>query len=397
MTRILLTFCFLLATFGIQAQHEPDYTQGIQTGADQTEIYLPLLKDKRIALVANQTSLVNGVHLLDTLLAQGMKVQKVFALEHGFRGDADAGARITDGKDEKTGVPVVSLYGASKKPKPEHLKDVDFVIFDIQDVGARFYTYISSMHYVMEACAQNKVKFMVLDRPNPNGHYVDGPVLQPAYKSFIGMHPVPIVHGMTVGEFAQMINGEGWLEGKVKADLTVIPCRGYDHNSFYKLPVRPSPNLPNMASIYLYPTLCLFEGTAFTVGRGTDRPFQFIGAPGFTAGDTTITPRSTTGATKPKHMGLACKGYDLQKFGFECMRDQKQIYLHWIVGMFRDSKDKDNFFKSESSFNHLAGNEKVKQMIIAGKSVDEIRKSWTAEVTAFKTIRKKYLLYSDFE
>jgi uncharacterized protein YbbC (DUF1343 family) len=393
---ILLMFTLpLVAAHG--QNHVPAYDEDVQAGAMQITVWTAMLQGKKVALVGNQTSLVGQVHLLDTMLSLGISVTRVFALEHGFRGTADAGAVIKDGKDSKTGIAVVSLYGSSKKPTAEQLKGVDVVVFDLQDVGARFYTYISSMHYIMEACAENKVPFVVFDRPNPNGHYVDGPVLDMRYKSFIGMHPVPVVHGLTIGEYAQMINGEGWLAGGVKAPLQVVPCTGYTHKSFFRVPVKPSPNLPNMASIYLYPTLCLFEGTAMSVGRGTDLPFQFIGAPGFTAGNAERTPQSTTGATKPKYMGQSCKGYNLQAFGEETMPHLGQLYIYWLVGAYRDYPRKDEFFKSEGSFNHLAGNSTLKELIIAGKTAEEIAQTWKDEVDAFKLIRKKYLLYPDFE
>lgn len=389
-----LILVFIAPYFGF---NQVSYDQDIRVAASRTEDYLHMLEGKQVAIVGNQTSLVGEVHLVDSLVSAGIDVRKVFALEHGFRGDADAGAVIRDGKDSKTGIPVISLYGNSKKPKPEHLNDVDVVVFDLQDVGARFYTYISSMHYIMEACAENKTAFIVLDRPNPNGHYVDGPVLDIKFQSFIGMHPVPIVHGMTIGEFAQMINGEGWLQNGVKADLKVVECANYSHTKFYEVPVRPSPNLPNMSSIYLYPTLCLFEGTTLSVGRGTDRPFQFVGAPGFPEGNIALTPQVMPGATKPKHLGVPCKGYDLQDFGFNVMRGVKQVYLHWLVGMYRDHPDQANFFKTTGSFNLLCGTDRIRQMIEQGKSAEQIMASWKDDIDAFKKIRKKYLLYPDFE
>jgi uncharacterized protein YbbC (DUF1343 family) len=373
------------------------YDSGIVPAADRTEEYVAALKGKRVAITGNQTSKVGQTHLVDTLLSLQINVVKVFALEHGFRGDADAGAVIKDGKDSKTGIPVVSLYGSSKKPKPTHLTDVDIVVFDLQDVGARFYTYISSMHYIMEACAENNVRFMVLDRPNPNGHYVDGPILKPGFKSFIGMHPVPVVHGMTIGEYAQMINGEGWLSAGVKANLEVIPCSGWNHKKFYRVPVKPSPNLPNMSSIYLYPSLCLFEGTVMSVGRGTGLPFQFFGAPGFPAGDTVLVPSSRTGAAKPLYMGQSCRGFNLAEFGEDSMRSVRYLYLNWLVAAYHTYPDKSKFFTEKGSFNILCGTDEIQKLIRAGKSADEIKNGWKQEVDAFKMIRKKYLLYEDFE
>lgn len=335
------------------------------------------------------------MHLVDTLISLKIDVKKVFAPEHGFRGTADAGAWIKDGKDAKTGIPIVSMYGSNKKPSAESLKDVDVVVFDIQDVGARFYTYISSMHYVMEACAENGKKMIILDRPNPNGHYVDGPLLESEFQSFIGMHRVPIVHGMTIGEYALMILGEGWL-GDLECDLTIIKNKNYDHTKYYEVPVRPSPNLPNMASIYLYPTICLFEGTDVSVGRGTAKPFQIIGKPGF-EGDYEFTPVPVDGAQNPKHKNEECSGYDLSDFGWKFMRDERRLYLNWLVGMYQNSIDKSSFFKSTGSFNLLCGTRSIREMLEAGKTADEISASWKDDVIEFKKIRKKYLLYEDFE
>jgi uncharacterized protein YbbC (DUF1343 family) len=367
----------------------------VLNGAERTDVYLPLLKGRKVAVVGNHTSLVNRIHLVDTLLAMGVNVKRMFAPEHGFRGEADAGEHQKTYKDKKTGLTVVSLYGSGFKPSVNDLKDVDVVIFDIQDVGARFYTYISTMHYVMEACAEQKKKMIVLDRPNPNGHYVDGPVREDKYKSFVGMHPVPIVHGMTIGEYAKMVNGEGWLKNGVKCDLEVITVANYSHKDLYELPVKPSPNLVNMKSVYLYPSLCLFEGTIVSVGRGTEFPFQVIGHPRLQNTNFEFTPRSTPGAKNPPYKDTLCKGHDLRNFADVFIMNSKQVYLFWLMGCYRDTPDKGKFFNTY--FNLLAGNATLRQQIIDGVKEEEIRKSWEPGLKKFKEIRKKYLLYEDFE
>lgn len=367
----------------------------IKMGADHTAEYLPLLKGKSVAVVANQSSNIKNTHLVDTLLKLGVTIKKVFCPEHGFRGVVDAGEKVNSEKDAKTGLAIISLYGKNKKPSAEQIKDVDIVIFDIQDVGVRFYTYLSTLHYVMEACAENKKQVIVMDRPNPNGHYVDGPIMEDNYKSFLGLHPVPIVYGMTIGEYAQMINGEGWLKGGIKCQLTVIKLEGYTHTDFYELPVKPSPNLPNMSSVYLYPSLGLFEGTVVSVGRGTDLPFQVIGHPTMEKAQYTFVPTPKTGAMEPKYKGLTCKGYNLADFGNEYMRDLKKIYLFWLIGSYLNTPDKTKFF--DENFNYHAGNATLQQQIKDGLSEAEIRKSWEPGIKKFKEIRKKYLLYPDFE
>lgn len=386
----LLILLLLFCTSTVFAQ--------LKTGAEQTALYIPLLKGKNIAVVANQTSTIGSTHLVDSLMNLGIAVKKVFAPEHGFRGTADAGELITDGKDLKTGIPILSLYGSkNKKPAADKLVGIDYVIFDIQDVGARFYTYISTMHYVMEACAENNIPLIILDRPNPNGFYVDGPILQPAQQSFIGMHPVPIVHGMTIAEYAQMINGEKWLANGVQCNLTIINCENYTHNDKYQLPIAPSPNLPNMTSIYLYPSLCFFEGTNVSVGRGTETPFQVFGSPFIGKTDFSFTPKSTFGAKHPQHENVLCNGYDLTNFGSHFMPDVGELYLHWLVSMYHQSSNQADFFRKDGFFNLLMGNKQVKQQIIDGKSVKEITATWKEDVKKFKTVRKKYLLYEDFE
>ncbi|MCF8374195.1 MAG: DUF1343 domain-containing protein [Bacteroidales bacterium] len=365
------------------------------TGTQQTQLYLPMLKGKKVAIVANPTSRIGKQHLVDSLLKMNVDLIKIFSPEHGFRGDAEAGEQVGSFVDEKTGIPVISIYGDHKKPTPDDLKNVGILIFDLQDVGARFYTYISSLHYLMEACAENNIPVIVLDRPNPNGFYVDGPVLKKGFESFVGMHPVPVVHGMTIGEYAQMINGEGWLKDKIKSKLTVITCQNYDHNTLYELPVKPSPNLPNMVSVYLYPSLCFFEGTIMSVGRGTDYPFQCYGHPDFVLGSYIFTPKSIPGVSlHPKYEGENCFGANLS-FTSELVVAQKQIYLGWLIGTWQELHLKKNYFIP--FFDKLAGSDLLRKQIEAGKNEEEIRQSWQEDLLKFKETRKKYLLYADFE
>ena len=373
----------------------PSSSSSITVGAERTASYLPLLKDRRVAVVTNQTGRIGTTHLVDSLLALKVNVVKVFAPEHGFRGDADAGEHVKDGRDARTGLPLISLYGDNKKPKPEQLNDVDVLVFDIQDVGVRFYTYISTLHYVMEAAAEQHKQLVVLDRPNPNGFYVDGPVLEPANSSFVGMHPVPLVHGMTMGEYAGMINGEGWLANKVRCDLQVITCLAYDHAMFYELPVRPSPNLPNMAAVYLYPSLGLFEGTPVSVGRGTTKPFQIIGFPGCTVGAADFTPQSLPGAKEPPYLNKPCHGIDLSDYGAFFTRMEPRLALHWLIGMYQAyPSDKSTFFKP--FFDKLAGTNTLREQITKGMDEETIRASWKPSLDAFRKVRVKYLLYDDF-
>ncbi len=373
-----------------------DSPQHVIVGAERLEEYLPWLAGKKVALMVNQTSLVGSSHLVDTLLSIGVNIVQIFAPEHGFRGDHSAGAHVKNTKDEKTGLPITSLYGSTRKPTQEMLKGVDIVIFDIQDVGVRFYTYISSMHYLMEACAENKIKLMVLDRPNPNGHYVDGPVLETQFKSFIGMHPVPLVHGMTTGEFARMINGERWLSSGDTCELYVVKCSGYSHRIRYNLPVRPSPNLPTQASVYLYPSLGLFEGTNVSVGRGTDHPFELLGRPGLKQGTYNFTPVSIPGvADDPKYKDIPCKGILLSEFANTYILTNKRIYLDWLFLLYQSNDEADNgdFFKP--FFSKLAGTAQLQKQIEDGASPAEIYQSWQPGLEAFKPIRKKYLLYGE--
>ncbi len=360
-------------------------------GAEQLDKLLPLLKGKHVALVVNHTSLVGGTHLLDTLLASGVYINKVFAPEHGFRGNADAGEVVKNGRDVRTNVPILSLYGKNKKPSAEQLKDVDLVVFDIQDVGARFYTYISTMHYVMEACAENGKEVIVTDRPNPCD-YVDGPIRQPGLKSFVSMHAIPMLHGCTVGELAQMINGEGWLAGGKRCKLTVIPVKGWKHGQPYSLPVKPSPNLPNDQSISLYASLCPFEGTAISVGRGTLHPFQVIGSPVLSRSSFSFTPQALEGFDKnPLYKGQLCHGEDLRTASAP-----QGLTLQYVIRCYEAYKKQGKanlFFTRPRWFDTLLGNANVRQQIIEGRSEADIRAGWQKELDAYRTMRKKYLLY----
>ena len=364
----------------------------LQTGAEQTGRYVPLLQGKRVAMVVNQTSVIGNSHEVDSLLALGVNIKLIYAPEHGFRGDADAGAHVSNATDTKTGLPIISLYGKNKKPTAQQLQDIDVVLFDIQDVGARFYTYISTMHYVMEACAEQNKQVLVLDRPNPNGYYVDGPVLEPKYKSFVGMHPIPVVHGLTVGELAHMINGEKWLAGQKSCQLTVIPVAHYTHRMRYSLPVKPSPNLPNDLAIQLYPSICLFEGTQVSVGRGTDWPFQVIGSPYYTQKAFSFTPRSVPGATNPPFLNQVCYGKKLGPADIP-----GKFSLAFILDFYQNSSRQQTFFNSNNFFNTLAGTDKLQAQIRAGRSEAEIRASWQPALQQYKALRRKYLLYPDFE
>lgn len=374
-----------------RTETDPVATSLIHVGAERTALYLPLLANKRVAVVTNQTGRVGQLHLVDSLLALRIQVVKVFAPEHGFRGEADAGEHVKNATDERTGLALISLYGGNKKPTAEQLSNVDVLLFDIQDVGVRFYTYISTLHYVMEAAAEQGKSVVVLDRPNPNGSYVDGPVLDPKYTSFVGMHPVPLVHGMTVGEYARMINGEGWLKGGSACSLTVIPCAGYDHAMSYDLPVRPSPNLPNTSAVRLYPSLGLFEGTMVSVGRGTDRPFQCIGFPGCALGRFSFTPKPMPGAKEPPYSNQLCQGLDLQEYGLVQSRLDKRISLQWLIGMYGAAPDKSKFFNP--FFEKLAGTDALRKQVMAGLDEETIRATWAADLERFAEIRSKYLLY----
>ena len=382
--KILLIF-LLISSISIHAQ--------VRMGAEQMEKLLPLLNGKRIALVVNHTSVVGQTqtHLLDTLLSLKVDVRKVFAPEHGFRGNADAGETVKNGRDTKSGKPILSLYGKNKKPTPAQLEDIDLVLFDIQDVGARFYTYISTMHYVMEACAENKKSFIVTDRPNPCD-YIDGPVREASKKSFVGMHPIPVLHGCTVGELAQMINGEGWLKDGLRCELTVIPVEGWKHGQPYSLPIKPSPNLPNDQSIALYASLCPFEGTSVSVGRGTHTPFQIIGSPDIQTYPYTFTPQALEGFDKnPLHKGKACSGLDLRY-----IQTPKGFSLKYVIEFYqayRKAGKANRFFTRASWFDLLLGTSSVREAIIAGKDETSIRSIWQSSLDNYKIIRQRYLLY----
>ena len=359
------------------------------SAAVQTNDYLPLIEGKRVGIVGNQTSIIGETHLVDSLLSLGIDVRKIYTPEHGFRGTADAGAKVNSSKDEKTGLPIISLFGKNKKPTPEMLQGIDIILFDLQDVGVRFYTYISTMSYVMEAAAENHIPVIVLDRPNPNGFYVDGPVLKTENQSFVGLHQVPVVYGMTIGEYAKMVNNEGWLKNGIRCDLTVIPINKYNRDAIYELPVKPSPNLPNWESVYLYPTMCFFEGTIVSVGRGTETPFQIYGHPNM-RGSYTFTPQSTSGASKPLLEGQRCRGENLVEFANDYANNENQLHLEWIIEAYMQLKDK-GFFNTY--YHLLSGDKQMQKDIENGKSADEIRASWRNDLEAFKAIRFKYLIY----
>ena len=364
----------------------------IWTGAERTTVYFDSLRGKKVGVVGNQSSLILKTHLVDSLLAANIDVVKVFSPEHGFRGDADAGEHVKTTIDKKTGVPLFSLYGSSKKPTKESLKGIDIMLFDLQDVGVRFYTYISTLHYVMEACAENNIPLIILDRPNPNGNYVDGPVLDPKFKSFVGMHTVPIVHGMTIGEYGQMINGEGWLNDAIKCDLTVVSCVNYNHQTWYHLPIPPSPNLRTDNSIQLYPSLCLLEATTVTVGRGTDHPFEVYGHPDFPELPYNFTPKPGYGSKSPKHNGKMCYGVNLSDSlaGWNIRIDKLNLDYLMHANELLDGK---LFIDREKFFNLLAGNDILIKQLSEGMSEEDIRATWQDDLSAFKLIREKYLIY----
>ena len=388
---IILLFLFISSTFN--CCRGSNTTAKAVTGAEQLSEYVPDIENRKVGLIVNQTSIVDGSHLVDLLLSKGIQVKKIFTPEHGFRGDVEAGDSINNSIDKKTGIPIISLYGKNKKPTKENLSGIDVLIFDIQDVGCRFFTYISTMHYAMEACAENNIPLIVLDRPNPNGDYIDGPVLKPELKSFVGMHPIPIVHGCTVGELAQMINGEGWLEGKKKCKLKVVPVKNYRHSDRYVLPVKPSPNLPNQASVRLYPSLCLFEATTVSIGRGTEFPFQFAGFPDKRFGSFAFTPQSIKGVSaKPMHEGKQCFGIDLRKEAFDA-----KFTLSYFIQFFNQFENPDLFWSSKRWIDLLTGDPKFYFQICDKKSEVEIRKTWQPDLVKYKAMRKKYLLYPDFE
>jgi len=366
----------------------------ILPAARRMDVYLPKLQDQRVAVVANHTARIKGVHLIDTLLARGVDIKKIFSPEHGFRGKEEAGQHISSYRDSATGLPVISLYGRRKKPQLTQLEDVDVVVFDIQDVGVRFYTYISTMHYVMEACGESDTRFLVLDRPNPNGFYVDGPVLDTAYRSFVGMHPIPIVHGMTIAELGRMINDQGWLKDDIRCEYEWVACKNYTHDSLYHLPVAPSPNLPDMRSIYLYPSLGLLEGTVYNVGRGTETPFQVFGHPDMKAGEITYIPRAIKGAsTRPKYKGQVCQGIDLRNYPLDSLTRHPRLRLQWVRTALERLPEGDFFVPF---FNYLSGNDQLMKQLKQGISTREIGESWQPQLEAFMQMRKQYLIYEDY-
>ena len=390
-------------------------TKSVITGAERINVYLPFLKGKKIAVFANHTSLVGKTHLVDTLHKLGVNITVIFGPEHGFRGIADDGAKIEDSIDASTGAPVISLYGKKRRPSAEDLKNVDIMLFDIQDVGVRFYTYISSLQEYMEAALENGKPLMILDRPNPNGFYIDGPVLDLKFKSFVGMQPIPVVYGMTIGEYAMLLQGERWLGSKEANDRVtynigteptadtpfhtlVIKCQNYDHNTKYVLPVRPSPNLPEIQSVYWYPSTCYFEGTVLSEGRGTEKPFQIFGHPSLPKNLYTFTPVPRTGATEPKLKDKLCYGWNISGTPEQVLKNVNgRMQLKWLIQAYKLFPDKPNFFLKTGGFNRLAGNDVLMQQIKDRKSETEIRKSWQPGLEKFKAIRKKYLLYADFE
>jgi uncharacterized protein YbbC (DUF1343 family) len=360
-------------------------------GASRIELYRDLIEGKTVAVVANQTSMCGQTHLVDNLLSIGINIKVIFAPEHGFRNLADAGETIENGKDPSTGISMISLYGNHLKPTAEDLRGIDVVIFDIQDVGVRFYTYISTLNYVLEACAESHIKCLVLDRPNPNGFYVDGNIPDTAFRSFVGMNPVPVVHGMTVGEYAGMLNGEGWLKDGVRCDLSVIKCKNYDHRTFYTLPVKPSPNLPNQTAVYLYPSICFFEGTSLSLGRGTSFPFQVFGSPDLPDRGFSFTPESVPGAKNPPLLGIKCYGTDLRDAMKMKLVPKDQINLDWLISAYNDFPHKDKFFIPY--FDVLAGGPSLREQIQKGMTAKQIRATWQDGLKKFAYIRKKYLLY----
>lgn len=411
---LLIIVIQLFASAHAQITNKPSKSLRIIPGAERMETYLPLLKGKSVAVFANQSSMVGNTHLVDTLVKRGIKVIKIFGPEHGFRGNASAGEELNNAVDTKTGISIISLYGDHKKPTKEDLKAVDVLLFDIQDVGVRFYTYISSLQYYLEAALENHVPLLILDRPNPNGFYVDGPVLEPKFKSFIGMQPVPVVYGLTIGEYALMLAGEKWLTQEankinsynIKTKPTtdtpfhvlVIKCANYDHNSKYVLPVAPSPNIRDIQAIYLYPSICFIEGTVMSEGRGTDKPFQVFGHPSLPNTMYAFTPKPNEGAKSSKCYYQQCYGWDLSNTPEKTLKDlDKKIQLKYLLEAYKLFPGKDSFFLKNNFINKLAGNDVLMQQVKQGKTETEIRKSWEPALGNYKKIRKKYLLYKDFE
>ena len=398
MLKKLIFLAIIIQSFAIQAQpahRKLIYIQDkdIETGAEQISSWSAKVQGKRIGLVAHASSYINETHLVDSMLSLDMNLVKVFAPEHGFRGTASAGAKIEDEKDPKTGLPIISLYGSNKKPKAEQLKDIDIMLFDLQDVGVRFYTYLSTLHYVMQACAENNIPLIILDRPNPNGYYTPGPILRPEYASFVGMHPIPVVHGNTLGEMANMINGEGWLGEGLSCDFEVIAVKGYERRMIYELPRKPSPNLPTKESVYMYPSLCFFEGTDVSVGRGTDYPFQVYGAP-FLMGSFQFVPEDREGAMNPKWEGKVCYGEHLGQFAQNQFSNPRNLYLRYLVkAHYRHQRMgiEKPFFNT--FFDKLAGTDELRLRIQAGQTEEQILAAWEPMLKAYRTKRKQYLIY----
>ena len=398
---VIVIFSQVSCSLAVERDNDEDHDHSLTEnseiipGAWQTEEYFPLLDGKAIALVGNHSSLVGDVHLVDTLVASGFNLLRVFSPEHGFRGEAADGQKVESGADPLTGVSVISLYGASRRPDPNYIKDIDLIIFDIQDVGTRFYTYISTMTYVMEEAARQGVPMLILDRPNPNGHFVDGPILEKEHSTFVGLHPIPIAHGMTVAEYAQMVNGQGWLGNDLKCELHIVPVKNYNRQIWYELPVAPSPNLPNMNSIMLYPGLCLMEGTVLSIGRGTDFPFQVYGHPDLPSNEFsfTFTPRSRRESVYPPQEGKLCFGMDLRTSSPEKLMNVSKVDLQPLLHAFQLFPDKENFFIS--SFERLAGTSKLRKQIMDGMTEDQIRETWQQDLKEFIEMRKPYLIYPD--
>ena len=387
---ILLCFNLVNHTYGQDSLYLVDYDK-ITTGADQIFKYTPQLKNKQVALVANHSSLIGKTHLVDTLTSLNINIKKIFCPEHGFRGTEDAGKSISNDFDLETGIPIISLYGSHKKPTIDDLKGIDIILFDLQDVGTRFYTYISTLTYIMESCAENRIPLIVLDRPNPNGYYVDGPVLEKEFESFVGLHPVPVVYGMTIGEYSAMVKNEKWIESADSLQLKIIELLNYSHNMIVKLKTKPSPNLPNWESVYLYPSMCFFEGTNMSVGRGTNTPFQIYGQPNFENGDYTFIPQSNIGASNPKYNRVLCNGFNLTDYAHNYNSNPKSLNLSWLINSYVAMGSNNEYFNNY--FNKLAGNEELKKQIIEGKTESEIKKSWQDDINKFLAIRAKYLIY----
>ena len=391
--KTLVLICLIFLGVFSQYYSQTSNKEGFKTGADRPELYLPLLKNKTIGIVTNQTGLLQDkTHLVDFLVNNNVKIKTIFAPEHGFRGNADAGEKVKNGVDIKTGIPIVSLYGPNKKPKPEQLKGIDIVVFDIQDVGVRFYTYISTLTYLMEAGAENNVEIMVLDRPNPHDGYIDGPVLKKKWESFVGMHEVPVVYGLTIGEYGKMVNGEKWLKNGVQAKYTLIEMQNYHKKQRYSILDKPSPNLPNDQSINLYPSLCFFEGTQVSVGRGTDIPFQVYGSPWTRDLPYQFTPKPNFGAKDPFLNGKLCYGENLSDYS----KDLREINLEWLLKAYKNYKNpQQDFFLKNLFFDTLAGSDELRKQIISGKSEKEIKSSWKSNLEKFSKIRSKYIIYQD--